>query len=395
MITNHDFSWTLRSKSSDFGLSVQVVPLFLLFHFSPLYLRIQPCTRTCPLCSGCFFAPPFISPKILFIILDSSHILFKEVDKMNELNRKRQILQVLARPIRSVIEDEDLDFEKVQEIRLRIGKPLMVVYDNEERILPGGQKEGHVVTKEEIRETLEYTSHYSLYAYEHEMKQGFITIEGGHRVGVMGKAILENNHVKNLQYISSVNIRMSHEVLGCADRLLPFITKNRQVCHTLVISPPRCGKTTLIRDLIRQISDGNTYVKGCTVGVVDERSEIGGCYLGVAQNELGMRTDVLDCCPKAEGMIMLIRSMAPQVIAVDEIGSTEDIHAIEYAMQCGCKMIASVHGLTMDEAHEKPVLGRLIKERRFERYILLGNEKRPGEVKAIYDERGSLLCRDL
>ena len=177
---------------------------------------------------------------------------------MNELNRKRQILQVLARPIRSVIEDEDLDFEKVQEIRLRIGKPLMVVYDNEERILPGGQKEGHVVTKEEIRETLEYTSHYSLYAYEHEMKQGFITIEGGHRVGVMGKAILENNHVKNLQYISSVNIRMSHEVLGCADRLLPFITKNRQVCHTLVISPPRCGKTTLIRDLIRQISDGNT-----------------------------------------------------------------------------------------------------------------------------------------
>ena len=314
---------------------------------------------------------------------------------MNELNRKRQILQVLARPVRAIVEDEALDFEKVQEIRLRIGKPLIVVYDNEEHILPQGQGEGHLVTKEEIRETLEYTSHYSLYAYEHEMKQGFITIEGGHRVGVMGKAILENDHVKNLQYISSVNIRMSHEVLGCADRILPFITKNRQVCHTLVISPPRCGKTTLIRDLIRQISDGNTYVKGCTVGVVDERSEIGGCYLGVAQNELGMRTDVLDCCPKAEGMIMLIRSMAPQVIAVDEIGSLEDIHAIEYAMQCGCKMIASVHGLTMDEAHEKPVLGRLIKERRFERYILLGNEKRPGEVKAVYDERGSLLCREL
>ena len=314
---------------------------------------------------------------------------------MNELNRKRQILQVLARPVRAIVEDEALDFEKVQEIRLRIGKPLIVVYDNEEHILPQGQGEGHLVTKEEIRETLEYTSHYSLYAYEHEMKQGFITIEGGHRVGVMGKAILEDDHVKNLQYISSVNIRMSHEVLGCADRILPFITKNRQVCHTLVISPPRCGKTTLIRDLIRQISDGNTYVKGCTVGVVDERSEIGGCYLGVAQNELGMRTDVLDCCPKAEGMIMLIRSMAPQVIAVDEIGSLEDIHAIEYAMQCGCKMIASVHGLTMDEAHEKPVLGRLIKERRFERYILLGNEKRPGEVKAVYDERGSLLCRYL
>ena len=188
-------------------------------------------------------------------------------------------------------------------------------------------------------------------------------------MGVMGKAILEGNKVKNLQYISSVNIRMSHEILGCADKVLPYITKNRQVCHTLVISPPCCGKTTLIRDLIRQISDGNRYVKGCTVGVVDERSEIESCYLGVAQNQLGMRTDVLDCCPKAEGMIMLIRSMAPQVIAVDEIGSPEDVHAIEYAMQCGCKMIASVHGLSMAEAADKPVLGRMIRERRFERYI--------------------------
>jgi len=321
--------------------------------------------------------------------------LFKEVDKMNTVNRKQQVLQVLAKPVRSAVEAEGLDFEKVQEIRLRIGKPLILVYDNEERLLPTGVSTRYLITKEEIRETLEYISHYSLYAYEHEMRQGFITIEGGHRVGVMGKAILEGNKVKNLQYISSVNIRMSHEILGCADKVMPYITKNRQVCHTLVISPPCCGKTTLIRDLIRQISDGNRYVKGCTVGVVDERSEIGGCYLGVAQNQLGMRTDVLDCCPKAEGMIMLIRSMAPQVIAVDEIGSPEDVHAIEYAMQCGCKMIASVHGLSMAEAADKPVLGRLIRERRFERYIILGNEKRPGEVREVYDERGSLLCRDL
>ncbi len=278
---------------------------------------------------------------------------------------------------------------------MRVGKPLGIIYDNEEWLLPSGQAQAHLVTKDEIRETMEYVSHYSLYAYEQEMRQGFITIEGGHRVGVMGKAILEGDKVKNLQYISSVNIRMAHEVLGCADKVLPFLTKNRQICHTLVISPPRCGKTTLIRDLIRQISDGNTYIKGCTVGVVDERSEIGGCYLGIAQNQLGMRTDILDGCPKAEGMIMLIRSMAPQVIAVDEIGAPEDIHAIEYAMQCGCKMIASVHGMSMDEAKDKPVLGKLIKERRFERYIILGNEKKPGEIREVYDERGSLLCRDL
>ena len=314
---------------------------------------------------------------------------------MSGENREHQVLQVLAKSIRTVVEAQRLDFKKLQEVRMRIGKPLGIVYDNEERLLPSGQAQAHLVTKDEIRETMEYVSHYSLYAYEQEMRQGFITIEGGHRVGVMGKAILEGDKVKNLQYISSVNIRMAHEVLGCADKVLPFLTKNRQICHTLVISPPRCGKTTLIRDLIRQISDGNTYIKGCTVGVVDERSEIGGCYLGIAQNQLGMRTDILDGCPKAEGMIMLIRSMAPQVIAVDEIGAPEDIHAIEYAMQCGCKMIASVHGMSMDEAKDKPVLGKLIKERKFERYIILGNEKKPGEIREVYDERGSLLCRDL
>ena len=263
-----------------------------------------------------------------------------------------------------------------------------------ERVLPSDEKP-HIITKEEIRETMEYVSHYSLYAYENELRQGFLTVEGGHRIGVAGKVIIEKEKVKNIQYISSVNVRVSHEMLGCADRLLPYITKNRQVCHTLIISPPCCGKTTLIRDLIRQISDGNEYVKGCSVGVVDERSELGGCYLGIAQNHLGSRTDILDCCPKADGMIMLIRSMSPQVIAVDEIGTSEDIHAIEYAMQCGCKLIASVHGLDMDEATRKPVLGELIRRRMFERYVVLGSGKHPGEIRGVYDERGSVLCRDL
>ena len=163
---------------------------------------------------------------------------------------------------------------------------------------------------------------------------------------------------------------------------------------TLIISPPCCGKTTLIRDLIRQISDGNEYIKGCSVGVVDERSELGGCYLGIAQNHLGTRTDILDCCPKAEGMIMLIRSMAPRVIAVDEIGTSEDIHAIEYAMQCGCRLIASVHSLDMDEASKKPILGDLIRRRMFQRYVVLGQDHGPGKIREIYDERGRVLCRN-
>lgn len=314
---------------------------------------------------------------------------------MVKSGKKSQVLGVLAKPIRGLVEEEDFDFECVQEIRLRIGKPVIVIYQNKERLLPSGVEKKYLVTKEDVRETMDYVSHYSLYAYEQEMRQGFITIEGGHRVGVMGKVILENSVVKNMQYISSVNVRVAHEMIGCADRVMRYITKNMEVCHTLIISPPRCGKTTLIRDIVRQISDGNQYVKGSTVGVIDERSELGGCYQGIAQNQLGMRTDVLDCCPKAEGMIMMIRSMSPQVIAVDEIGTFEDIHAIEYAMQCGCKMIASVHAMDMEEAKEKPVLGELIRKRRFERYIELGNSRHPGEIRNIYDERGSLLCKDL
>ena len=312
---------------------------------------------------------------------------------MERRDRKAQILNILAKNVRRIVERDVPDVSGLQEIRLRTGQPLRVLRGNRETVLPE-EGQPHIVTKEEMRETMEYISHYSLYAYENELRQGFLTVEGGHRVGVAGKVIMEKERVKNIQYISSVNIRVSHEVIGCADALLPYITKNRQVCHTLIISPPGCGKTTLIRDLIRQISDGNQYVKGCSVGVVDERSELGGCHMGIAQNHLGTRTDILDCCPKADGMIMLIRSMAPQVIAVDEIGTREDIHAVEYAMQCGCKLIASVHGLDMDEASRKPVLGELIRRRMFERYVVLGNVEHPGEIREIYDERGRVLCRD-
>ena len=314
-------------------------------------------------------------------------------DRRQKTDRENQVLGILAKSVRRIIQGYAGGLEGLQEIRLRTGQPVRIVQDNKEEILPSAGSP-HIITKEEVRETMDYISHYSLYAYENELRQGFLTIEGGHRVGVAGKVIMEKDKVKNIQYISSVNIRVSHEVIGCADSLLPYITKNKQVCHTLIISPPCCGKTTLIRDLIRQISDGNQYVKGCSVGVVDERSELGGCYLGIAQNHLGSRTDILDCCPKAEGMIMLIRSMAPQVIAVDEIGTSEDIHAVEYAMQCGCKLIASVHGLDMDEAKKKPVLGELIRRRMFERYVVLGNGEHPGEIRGIYDERGSVLCRE-
>ena len=301
--------------------------------------------------------------------------------------RTEQITRVLPKSIRNLMDRQAIQFEPLQEIRLRTGQPLFLISAGQE-IMPKQDGRHYQVTREDIRETLQYISHYSLYAYENEIKQGFITIEGGHRVGMTGKAIIEQEKVKNIKHISSINIRVSHEITGCADQIIPYLVHNKQICHTLIISPPRCGKTTLLRDLIRQISDGNEYLQGCTVGVVDERSEIGGCYQGVAQNQIGKRTDVLDCCPKAEGMIMLIRSMGPQVIAVDEIGNSEEIHALEYALHCGCKILATVHGTSMEELRKKPFFEQLVGEQRFERYVVLSNRGKAGQVEGIYDEGG-------
>lgn len=177
---------------------------------------------------------------------------------------------------------------------------------------------------------------------------------------------------------------------GCAESVLPYLYDRDMIFHTLIISPPRCGKTTLLRDIIRQVSNGSADHAGLTIGVIDERSEIGACYQGIPQNELGIRTDILDCCPKAQGMMMLIRTMSPQVIAVDEIGNREDLEAIEYVMNCGCKLVATVHGSSIEDIKQKPVLRKMVLEKWFERYVILNNRGKVGNIGEIYDSRG---CR--
>ena len=238
----------------------------------------------------------------------------------------QEFLKIFSRNLRRVLERLNVDFEKLQEIRMRVEQPLLVTWDGREYFvrstgeITDKEEEGYLVERRELLETVEYIAHYSLYAFEDEIRQGFLTIQGGHRIGIAGKIIMEGEKIKSVKHISFLNIRLSHQRKGCADNILPYLIERDEVCHTLIISPPRCGKTTLLRDLIRQISNGTSYFPGITVGVVDERSEIGGAYLGVPQNDLGIRTDVLDCCPKAEGMMMLIRAMSPRMIAVDEIG---------------------------------------------------------------------------
>lgn len=310
------------------------------------------------------------------------------------MNKKEELLKIFSIKLRNILAKAELDYELLQEIRLRVNAPLLVVYDNKEYFLTEQSElsrcgeNSYLITKNELKETMEYISNYSLYAFEEELKQGFLTITGGHRVGIAGKTVLEENRLKSIKHISFINIRLSHQIKGCANKVIPLIMENANCLHTLIISPPCCGKTTLLRDIIRQISNGEKDRGGLTVGVVDERSEIGACYMGVPQNDLGIRTDVLDCCPKAKGMLMLIRAMSPRVIAVDEVGSKEDIEAIEYVINCGCKLIATVHGNSLQDVKGKPLLRKLIEDRLFERYILLSNKGSVGHLEEVYDRDG-------
>lgn len=307
------------------------------------------------------------------------------------------VLRLLPIQIRSLLQNINVHFSVLQEIHLRSNAPVTIVYKNEQRFLC---KEGGLTTKQQIayiakecdiRQTIEYISDYSLYAYEEELRQGFLTVMGGHRVGVAGQVIMEQGRVKGVNHISFLNIRVAHEIKGCGREAFPYITANNRMLHTLIISPPGCGKTTLLRDLIRMLSDGCDGFCGINVSVVDERSEIAACYKGSPQNDIGIRTDVMDSCPKAEGMLMLLRSMNPNVIAVDEIGGREDVEAISYIIRCGCGILATVHGESVDDIRVKPVFRKLIEQKMFERYIVLSKRQGVGSIENIFDERGNSL----
>ena len=302
----------------------------------------------------------------------------------------KNVQNLFAENIRKLLIEEKPDYDSIYEIRLRTGKPLFLVYSGGERCLKIKGREPYLVTGQDLKETLEYVSGYSLYACEDEIRQGYISVQGGHRVGVAGKVILDGNHIRGMKYISCINVRLSHQVPGCADAVMPYIQDGEHLSHTLIISPPRGGKTTLLRDVIRQLSNGREDIPGVTVGVVDERSELAGSWQGIPQNDLGLRTDILDACPKAEGMQMLVRAMSPDVVAVDELGREEDFRAVESVIHCGCCLIATAHGNSLEDVLRQPFFQRLKEMEIFEKYIVLGGRNQVGAIKGIYDGKGKL-----
>ena len=277
--------------------------------------------------------------------------------------------------------------ERAREIRIRQGLPLVVRGDTGEFFV-GREGDKHRRADVAFRPTaahiatmLSKFANHSLYAYDAEIKSGYITIAGGHRVGIAGRVTVEDGRIKTIKHISGLSIRVARQVLGAADGIMPMITRGG-LRNTIIVSPPGCGKTTMLRDLVRQLSNG-----GFNVAVVDERSEIGGCHMGVAQNDLGPRTDVLDAAPKAAGMMLVLRALSPQVVAVDEIGGGQDVVAIENMAGCGVAVICTIHGKNMADLQRRPVLAPLLANGVFERYIFLTDKPAPGSVCGIYNEK--------
>lgn len=309
------------------------------------------------------------------------------------MGKRDEILSLFPDGLKGRMKPVLEDVAHLNEIRLGVNCPCRIIREGCEYFLsPKGmcltERDGAwQITAREIEDIVNQICNYSLYAFENELRQGFLTVQGGHRVGFAGKVILNTDgSVRNLSYIRFLNIRISHEILGMADSVLPDLFEQEELRNTLIISPPGCGKTTLLRDLIRQVSDGTKERQGQQVAVVDERSEIAGSYQGIPQNQVGIRTDVLDACPKTEGMMLLMRSMTPRVIAVDEIGSKEDLAALQRVAVCGTGVLATMHGYSLKDAEDK--LGK--SKNLFGRFLLLTFQDRKRSIR-IYDVEKHLL----
>lgn len=301
--------------------------------------------------------------------------------KANDEKRLLQAAECLSTRLKSaIVRHGQALAHDTQELRLRLNKPFSAVCADEVFyfIRAGGlsinaEDDNIIVTQQDIDETLKRLCSYSVYARQNELNRGFVTLAGGHRAGVCGTAVIERGEVVNVRQVSSINIRVSGERKGCAD---PLVSIGAQ--GLLIAGAPCSGKTTMLRDLARQIS----LKENIRVSVIDERGELGGKSGGVICSDLGM-CDLFDGYPKAVGIEQAIRSMSPDVVVCDEIGSEEDVRALALCACSGVRVIATVHASCADELRRKPALAGALGTGVFEHVAFLAGRRAAGQVTGI------------
>ena len=276
----------------------------------------------------------------------------------------RQAAQVLPRRLRQeALGLPQEEQEQAEELRLRVGWPMTAVLPEGER--PVG---GPPVEPEELEQLVEIASRASVHAVLEQIRRGYLTVAGGHRIGLCGTAVMEGGGIHALRSLSSANLRIARQVPGAARPVLGALCPGGRLESTLILAPPGQGKTTLLRDIIRQVSEG----EGCLplrVAVADERGEVAALYSGRPQLDVGRRTDVAEGCPKAQGLMLLLRAMNPQVLAVDEITAPEDAAALRTAAGCGVTLLATAHGAGREDLTRRPLYRGLLEEGMFRRLV--------------------------
>ena len=285
--------------------------------------------------------------------------------KQENIMRYELAAAILPSRLRRIaMELPENDRARAEEFRLRAGRCMSVLLPEGERSLEA------IVTSEELETLCDIAAEFSRYASMETLKQGFLPVRGGFRVGLCGSAVMKDGAVTNLKQISSAVIRISREQRGIARDIAPRLFREGRFCSTLLLSPPGGGKTTLLRDLVRQLSGGEG-VPPQRIALVDERGEVAVMYRGQPQMDVGPRTDVLDGCPKALAIPMALRAMNPQIIAVDEITVREDLQAMAQAAGCGVALLATIHAASVAELEQKPLYRELLANRVFRQAVLI------------------------
>lgn len=293
------------------------------------------------------------------------------MEENSAIARYEQALQLLpARCQRLGAQLPDHQKARAEELRLRVGYPMTVLLPEGE-VWPSREKPAMEISQTDLEQLCDIVTGYSRYAVSDTMAQGYLTAAGGFRVGLCGTAVMREGESRNLRDISSATVRIGREYAGISDAFLPELMDGDRFCSTLILAPPGLGKTTLLRDMIRSLSDGACTRLPKRVAVADERGEIAGMYHGAPQLAVGCHTDVLDGCPKSLGIPILLRSASPQIIAVDEITLRSDLYAMIAAANCGVALLATVHAGDGSELRRKPLFAQLLRTRVFERAVTI------------------------